>query len=97
MINVGAINKKVYKLLGVIQNWNLIKGTSNWVSVSLTKSDNPLDSDHFAFGFETKNLKYLVNFAFLLLKEKAKLINFKDFEINSFLLSLRIQILKSCD
>ena len=71
-----------------------ISGISNWVSVSLTESDNPLDSDHFAFGFETKNLKYLVNFTFLLLKKKAKLRNFIDFEINSFLLSLRIQILK---
>ena len=74
-----------------------IWGVSNWVSISLTESDNPLDSDHFAFGFETKNLKYLVNFTFLLLKEKAKLVNFIHFEINSFLLSLRIQILNWYD
>ena len=44
--SVAIINKKVYKLLGVkhvdqVKNWNLTKGVSNCVSVSLIYSDHP--------------------------------------------------------
>ena len=69
--------------LDQIENCKSIKGVSNWVNVTLKYSDNPLNSDHFAFGFETRNLKDTINFTFLLLNEKAELIKFVNFEKKS--------------
>lgn len=34
-----------------------ITGVSNWMNVTFIDSDNPLNSDHFAFKFKTKNPK----------------------------------------
>ena len=63
----SIINRKVYKLLGVmsleqIKNWKKLKGVSNWVNAILTDLNEPLNSDHFAFGFETKTSNDLLNF-----------------------------------
>ena len=63
------INGKPYKSLGMIhleqlKNWKLIKGVSNWVSISLTDSDYPSNSDHFVFGFKTKNTSDLFHFSY---------------------------------
>ena len=64
--------------LNKIEQWELIKRVSNWVNVSLTDSDYPLNSDHFAFNFKTKKPKDIVNFSFLLLNKKTELIKFID-------------------
>ena len=78
----SIINRKVYKSLGVIQldqikNWGKLKGVSNWVNAILTDSDEPLNSDHFALGFETEYSNGLLNFVFSLLNEKSPLLSFQ--------------------
>lgn len=67
---------------------------SNWVNITLTDSDNLLNSDYLAFRFETRNPEDIFNFTFLLLNEKTELIKFVDGEKKSPLLSFRIDILK---
>ena len=78
----SIINRKVYKSLGVIQldqikNWGKLKGVSNWVNAILTDSDEPLNSGHFALGFETEYRNGLLNFVFSLLNEKSSLLSFQ--------------------
>lgn len=46
----------------------------------MTDSDQPLNMDHFVFGFKTKNPKDMANFNFLFLGGEANLINFVDSE-----------------
>ena len=48
------------------------------MNVTLTYSDNPLNTDNFVFGLETRNPKDIANFTFLLLNKKAELIEFLD-------------------
>ena len=98
-IHDSIINKKVYNLLEVahveqIKNWEKLKRISNWGNATLTNSDEPLNSDHFVFGFETKNPNNLLSFTFSLLNEKGGLIEFPGTEKKTLLLSLQIQILK---
>ena len=73
-----------------IERGKLIKGVCNWVNITLTDLDNPLDSDHFAFGFETRSPKNIVNFSFWLLNEKVELVTFIDGEKKSSLLIILI-------
>ena len=65
----ATINGKPYKSLGgknldQIQKWKSIKGVSNWVNISFTDLKYPLNADHFAFSFKTKNSNDLLNFSF---------------------------------
>ena len=45
-------NRKLHKALGVrnldqIEDWDKIKGVSNWLNVSMTDFDQPLNTDYF--------------------------------------------------
>ena len=71
-----------------------ITGVSNWMNVTFIDSDNPLNSDHFAFKFKTKKPKDIINCSFLVLNGKTELIEFIDGEKKSLLLNFRIDGLK---
>lgn len=94
-----TINGKTQKTLDVIildqlKNWDKIKGVSDWVNVLLTNYKQPQNTDHFAFGFKTKNPKDIANFNFLLLDGDANLINFVDGEKKVPVLNFKTETLK---
>lgn len=77
------INRKLYQVIGQINlseipKWDKIKNTSQWVSITLTDSEYPLNAKHFALAFETRDLHNLLNFEYSLLNQKGELITFTD-------------------
>ena len=93
----SLINGKLYKTLGVvntaeIKDWNKLKGQSKWINIVFKDSENPTVAKNFAFVFETIDFKYLLNFQ-LTLADEAKLIKFKEGEIEVPVLSFTIQII----
>ena len=59
----SLINGKLYKSLGVIniseiKNLTKLKGESKWINI-FNDSENPTLAKHFAFVFETLNLRRL--------------------------------------
>ena len=67
----------LYQGIGVIftseiDGWEKIKTKSHWTNVLLPDSIYPIVAKHFASGFETRDLHYLLNFEFSLLDEKGK-------------------------
>ena len=63
----SLMNAKLYKSLGVIninemRDCTKIKGESKWINVIFNNSENLALAKHFAFVFETVNLRYLLNF-----------------------------------
>ena len=76
----SLINGKLYKSLGVInineiRDWTKIKGESKWINI-FKDSENATLAKHFAFAFETVNVRDLLNFQLSLLNKEAKLIKF---------------------
>ena len=45
--------------LDQIKNGKLVKDVYNWVIISLTGSNYPVNSDNFIFGFKMQNAKDL--------------------------------------
>ena len=69
----SLINGKLYKVIGIINfdkinNWKIIKGESIYVNTYLGDSHFPKNTDHFAFGFETKSSTDLLSFSFFIKK-----------------------------
>ena len=76
----SLINRKLYKSLGIInineiRDWTKIKGESKWINI-FKDSENATLAKHFAFAFETVNVRDLLNFQLSLLNKEAKLIKF---------------------
>ena len=63
------------------------------MNVTLIDSDNPLNLDHFAIEFKTRNSNQ-INFSILVLNRKVKLVEFMEGQKKSPLLSFRIDGLK---
>ena len=98
----SLINGKLFKTLGVIniaeiKHWDIIKGTSKWANAVFTDSENPVTVSHFAFAFATTNLHDILNFEFILLDGKAKLINFLVTEDKVPVLNFTIQVVRWCE
>ena len=97
--------QKIYWLIGKIfqgtdaiyiseiENWNKIKSESHWTNVVLTDSKFPIAAKHFAFGFETTDLHNLLNFEYLLIDDKGKLLKFKQVEDKIAALNFAIQVI----
>ena len=76
----SLINRKLYKSLGIInineiRDWTKIKGESKWINI-FKDSENATLAKHFAFAFETINVRDLLNFQLSLLNKEVKLIKF---------------------
>ena len=63
-------------------NWDLVKGVSNWISVNLADIGDPMNSDHFAFSYKTRNINNLTIFSLSLPNENGELIEFGESEKN---------------
>ena len=92
------INGKIFQGIGVIyiseiESWNKIKSESHWTNVVLTDSKFPIAAKHFAFGFETTDLHNLLNFEYLLIDDKGKLLEFKQVEDKIAALNFTIQVI----
>ena len=92
------INGKIFQGIGVIyiseiESWNKIKSESHWTNVVLTDSKFPIAAKHFAFGFETTDLHNLLNFEYLLIDDKGKLLKFKQVEDKIVALNFAIQVI----
>ena len=59
-----------------------------------TDSKNVVAASHFAFAFTTTNLHDILNFEFILLDDKAKLINFPVREDKVPVLNFTIQVVR---
>ena len=92
------INGKVFEGIGVIyiseiENWDKIKNESYRTNVILTDSAYPIAAKHFAFGFETTDLRNLLNFEYSFLNDQGKLLEFKQSEDKIPSLNFAIQII----
>ena len=93
------INARLFKVLGVINstqitNWKLVKGVSKWVNAVLIDSGYLSIGDHFAFGFNSKNPRDILNFLSKLLDGKGDPIEFERSEKKLPVLGFKIQITK---
>ena len=59
-----------------IKDWTKLKGESKWINIIFNDSENPTLAKHFAFTFETINLRNLLNFELNLRNDEAKPIKF---------------------
>ena len=92
------IKGKIFQGIGLIciseiENWNKIKSESHWTNVPLTDSKFPIAGKHFAFGFETTDFHNLLNFEYLLIGGKRKLLEFKQGEDKIPALNFTIQVI----
>ena len=95
----SLINGKIYKSIGKVNvneitNWTELKGKSKWVNIVFNDSENPTLAKHFAFAFETTNLRDLLNFELRLLDDEAKPIKFAATEQKIPALTFTIQVIK---
>ena len=71
-----------------------VKGKSKRANATLTDSEQPIAASYFAFGFTTTNLHDILNFEFILLDDKAELINFPITEDKVPILIFTIRLIK---
>ena len=96
----ALINGKLYSILGIvnlseINNWDVVKGKSVYVSVKFDDINSTIESAiHFAFKFKTAFPTEIFEFKIELLDDQAKQIKFGNGEIKVPALDIQIDVLK---
>ena len=65
----------------------------HWTNVILSDSAFPIAAKHFAFGFETTNVRNLLNFGYSLVNDQGKLPEFKQGEDKIAALNFTMQVI----
>ena len=88
----ALINRKLYKMLGVINLSEIYNLENRWVNTVFDKDIKK--SDHFAFGFITDSVRDILKFSFSLLNDKVEIISFTSSEQKMPVLNFKIQVIK---
>ena len=96
----ALINGKLYSILGIvnlseINNWDVVKGKSVYVSVKFDDINSTIESAiHFAFKFKTAFPTEIFEFKIELLDDQVKQIKFGSGETKVPALDIQIDVLK---